>query len=142
MFAMSVTEWNENVQVAKMYGAGEAIRGSGSALMMVTIDPAGFYLMVHPIYEDHPKPRMIHVTVGYKFPLSATFAHDQVVVKALRKAMVDMQPEYTVIGKADRVGPTVIFYFDITEKRVDRAADKLNAAGDVCKSRCIDRVIR
>jgi hypothetical protein len=85
---------------------------------------------------------MIHVTVGYKFPLSANFSHDQVIVETLRKAMVEMQPEYTVIGKADRVGRTVILYFDITQKGVDRAADKLNADGDVCKTRCIDRVIR
>jgi hypothetical protein len=64
MFATSLTEWNENVTGAKMYGAAEAIKGSGSALMMVSLDPVTLwplrkrtgepalgFLMVHPIYE-------------------------------------------------------------------------------------------
>ena len=115
IFAMTRAEWAENVRRAVATGAARATGKSESGgVTMVTTTQAG-ELFVRPDYSDEGRPDFILVTVGYRSP-PAELLSDASLNDAIELAKRQMEPEYEVTGRVERLEAGAAVFFTIMEK--------------------------
>ena len=114
IFAMTRSEWTENVRQAVMAGAATATGIPESGATMATTTPTG-YLFVKPDYSDEGRPHFIQVTVGYRSP-TAELLSDAMLNDVIDHATRQMDPEYEVIGRVERLEGGAAIFFILTEK--------------------------
>lgn len=115
IFAMTRSEWVENVQRAVTAGAARAMgRPESGGVTMVMTSQAG-ELFVRPDYSDEGTPDFLIVTVGYRSPTVEPLT-DAALNDAIERAKRQMEPEYEVTGRVERLEGSLAIFFTITEK--------------------------
>jgi hypothetical protein len=115
IFAMTRAEWVENVRQAVMAGAARATGKpeSGGVTMVTTTQAAE--LFVRPDYSDEGRPDFILLTVGFRSPTAERLS-DAALDDAINLAARQMEPEYEVTGRAERLEGGAAVFFTIMEK--------------------------
>lgn len=134
MFSFSLREWNENVNMLTRTGSFKARKmASGKALGMDSITPGGYYLLTRPFYDNgDKKPSLIQVTVAYQYPDSLAFTKNQRIIDVFQTTMNQLNPEYSMVGSANRTERIVTFFFHISERGINKRMDDLNNMGQAC----------
>jgi hypothetical protein len=115
IFAMTRSEWTENVRQAVMAGAATAMGDPESGATLATTNPTG-YFFVKPNYSGKGRPDFVQATVGYRSP-TAELLSDNMLNDVIDYATRQMEPEYKVVGRIERLeGAVVAIFFIITEK--------------------------
>lgn len=117
MFSMTKEQWHANVRQAVAAGMARSMGTSETGFGMAMSTPEGDLLMVRPDYsKNEQKPYFIQVTIGYRDP-RAEHLTDSALKDAIETAKAQMEPEYDVFGRVERIQGGVSTFFIITEKR-------------------------
>ena len=98
MFALSKSEWNDNVLAVSLAGAATAIKGPSDVLTMGTGDRSVSYMVVAPSYDDgDPRPLFLQIMVVYPHENSIDYT-GEAASHVTARARQEMKPEYDVVG--------------------------------------------
>ena len=149
MFALSSSEWAQNIANLKIAGIGRSIRNpNGTVTLIYRPDPQRGLLTVTPSYKSNQVDKPFKIDVGVIFDQTLDRRiYEKISFKEtkdlLESTAKNMRPEFSVMGYLvrDRNNPPS-FYFTIFQKGDFPPVDYMVSQGNVCpprngKQKCI-----
>jgi len=142
MFALSSSEWTQNVTNLRNMGIGKSIRNAnGTVTLIYRPDPRHGMLTVTPSYKPNQAKKPFKIEVGVIFDRTLdrriyetiSFKETKDLLESTAKSM---RPEFSVMGYLvrDRKNPPS-FYFTIFQKGDFPPVDSMISQGNVCPPR-------
>lgn len=114
VFAMSKTQWNENVRLAVGLGISGQVGRPETGLGMVTRTEAGLLLVVPDYSSNDERPDFIQLSIGYDRP-PYVYLTDLELESAIQEATKQMRPDFEVVGGFERIEGGINVWFAIME---------------------------